>query len=92
MGLWGHGRIIRDLRIEKNLAMDKLQSVVEKRIFGVCEYIGEKVGMKTSKIRLYFIYASFLTFGSPVIIYLILAFLLEQKDQFKARRSTIWDL
>ena len=72
--------------------MEKFQSIVEKRIFGVCEYIGKKIDIKTSKIRLFFIYASFLTFGSPVIIYLILAFLLEQKDQFKARRSTIWDL
>jgi phage shock protein C len=74
------------------MIMEKFQSIVEKRIFGVCEYIGKKIGIKTSKIRLFFIYASFLTFGSPVIIYLILAFLLEQKDQFKARRSTIWDL
>ena len=72
--------------------IDKIQAPVEKRIFGVCEYLGEKIGMKTSKIRLLFIYASFLTFGSPVIIYLIMAFLLEQKDLFKARKSTIWDL
>ncbi|MEQ8325257.1 MAG: PspC domain-containing protein [Vicingaceae bacterium] len=72
--------------------IEKMQAIVEKRVFGVCEYIGEKIGMKSSKIRLYFIYASFLTFGSPVIIYLILAFLLEQKDQFRARRSNIWDL
>lgn len=72
--------------------MEKFQSIVEKRVFGVCEYIGQKIGIKTSKIRMYFIYASFLTFGSPVIVYLILAFLLEQKEQFKVRRSTIWDL
>ena len=72
--------------------IEKIQALVEKRIFGVCEYLGEKIGMKTSKIRLFFIYASFLTFGSPVIIYLIMAFLLDQKDLFKARKSTIWDL
>jgi len=72
--------------------IDKLQSLVEKRIFGVCEYLGEKIGMKTSKIRLFFIYASFLTFGSPIIIYLVMAFVLDQKDLFKARKSTIWDL
>ena len=72
--------------------MEKLQLLVEKRVFGVCEYLGEKMGMKTSKIRLFFIYSSFLTFGSPVIIYLVLAFILDQKDLFKARKSTIWDL
>lgn len=74
------------------LLMERIQMLVEQRVFGVCEYIGEKVGMKTSKIRLLFIYSSFLTFGSPVIIYLVMAFILEQKDAFKARRSTIWDL
>lgn len=72
--------------------VEKAQALVEQRVFGVCEYTGEKFGMKTSKIRLYFIYASFLTFGSPVIIYLVAAFLLEHKNLFKARRSTIWDL
>lgn len=72
--------------------MRNLQAVVEKRVFGVCEYIGQKIGMKTSRIRLYFIYASFLTFGSPVIIYLILAFILDQKNLLKSRKSTIWDL
>jgi len=72
--------------------MRNFQAVVEKRVFGVCEYIGQKIGMKTSRIRLYFIYASFLTFGSPVIIYLILAFILDQKNLLKSRKSTIWDL
>jgi len=72
--------------------IDKIQTLVEKGAFGVCEYLGKKIGMKTSKIRLFFIYASFLTFGSPVIIYLIMAFLLDQKKQFRARKSTIWDL
>ena len=72
--------------------IEKTQALVEKRVFGVCEYLGEKLGMKTSRIRLYFIYASFLTFGSPVILYLMMAFVLDQKDYFKARKSTIWDL
>ena len=72
--------------------MRNIQTIVEKRVFGVCEYIGQKIGMKTSRIRLYFIYASFLTFGSPVIIYLILAFILDQKNLLKSRKSTIWDL
>ena len=72
--------------------INKVQALVEKRVFGVCEYLGEKLGMKSSKIRLFFIYSSFLTFGSPVIIYLVMAFVLDQKDLFKARKSTIWDL
>ena len=42
--------------------------------FGVCSAIGEKLGIATSRIRMWFIYISFLTIGSPVIIYMILAF------------------
>jgi hypothetical protein len=33
-----------------------------------------RLGIATSKIRQFFIYASILTMGSPVIIYLVLAF------------------
>jgi len=66
----------------------------EKQIFGVSSWIGEKFQVKTSKVRLFFIYASFLTFGSPLVIYLIIAFYLENKAylQKPKRRKTIWDL
>lgn len=53
----------------------KIKDFIEFRAFGVCTSIGERLGIATSKIRLWFIYISFLTFGSPVIIYMILAFL-----------------
>jgi len=46
----------------------------EKQAFGVCNRLGELLGISSTIIRLYFIYLSFLTFGSPIIIYLFLAF------------------
>ena len=67
----------------------------EKKAFGVCEWWGDKLGIKVSKIRLFFIYLSFITFGSPIIVYLIMAFILEHKDYFKLRkknRKSVWDL
>lgn len=70
---------------------DQFQSFLEKNAFGVCEWLGEKWGIETSRIRLYFIYVSFLTFGSPVIIYFVLLFWIEQKDFFKSKKPTIWD-
>jgi hypothetical protein len=36
--------------------------------------MGERLGIATSRIRMWFIYISFLTLGSPVIIYMVLAF------------------
>jgi phage shock protein PspC (stress-responsive transcriptional regulator) len=69
---------------------DKLQLFLEKYAFGVCTALGEKMGIATSSIRLFFIYASFLTFGSPIIIYLSLAFIMNMRSHLR-KRSTIWD-
>lgn len=72
--------------------MEKLKYTVEKRAFGVCNYLGEKLGISSSTIRLYFIYTSFITMGSPVIIYLIIAFWMNIKSYLKPGRKTIWEL
>ena len=72
--------------------IDKIQAFFERQAFGVCEYLGEKLGIASSMVRKYFIYLSFLTFGSPLILYLILAFLLENRRYFKQNRHSIWDL
>lgn len=73
--------------------IDRIHTFFEKQAFGVCEWWGEKLGLRTSRIRIYFIYLSFLTLGSPLIVYLIMAFILEHKHFFKFRkRRTVWDL
>jgi phage shock protein PspC (stress-responsive transcriptional regulator) len=51
-----------------------MRDFLELHAFGVCTAIGERLGIATSKIRMWFIYISFLTFGSPVILYFVLAF------------------
>ncbi|MEI6594031.1 MAG: PspC domain-containing protein [Bacteroidota bacterium] len=73
--------------------MDKIKYFFEKHAFGVCSYLGEKFGISSSTIRLYFIYTSFITFGSPIIVYLSLAFWLNLKKYLnKGKRKTVWDL
>jgi phage shock protein PspC (stress-responsive transcriptional regulator) len=68
--------------------MYKLKQLIEWRAFGVCEPLGEKLGISTSRIRMWFIYISFLTMGSPVIIYMVMAFWLNIKKYcFSARRN-----
>jgi phage shock protein C len=67
----------------------------EQQAFGVCESLGNKLGIKGTTVRLYFIYLSFFTFGSPVIIYFVLAFFKENKEYFlpsSNSRKRIWDL
>ncbi|MDX5346170.1 MAG: PspC domain-containing protein [Hymenobacteraceae bacterium] len=72
--------------------MKRLQYIIEAQAFGVCTRLGEKLGFATSSIRLSFIYLSFLTFGSPVLIYLALAFIMNVRKHLRRQRSTIWDL
>jgi len=73
----------------------KIQNWFETQAFGVCEWWGNKLGISITKIRIYFIYLSFFTIGSPVIIYFIMAFILEHKKYFKPwriKRRSVWDL
>jgi len=64
----------------------------EKQAFGVCSWLGDKLRMKTSNIRFFFIYASFLTLGSPLIVYLHMAFILKIKEYVQSSRTKVWDL
>ena len=72
--------------------MEKLKFFVEKHAFGVCSYLGDRFGISSGRIRLYFIYTSFITMGSPVIIYLVIAFWLSLKKKTRLNRRTLWDL
>lgn len=68
------------------------QNFFEEQAYGVCEWWASKFNINANAIRVYFIYLSFLTLGSPLIIYLAMAFVLKNKNWFKPRRNTIWDL
>lgn len=72
--------------------MTNLRDYLQLRVYGVCSYLGNKLEMPSSKIRLYFIYASFVTAGSPVIVYLSLAFLLKIRNYIKGQRNPVWDI
>jgi phage shock protein PspC (stress-responsive transcriptional regulator) len=63
----------------------------ERSVFGVCSYIGEKMGVASSKIRLYFVYTSLVTLGSPIIFYLILAFWLNIKKYVRSQMNIFWE-
>lgn len=70
--------------------MNRFKNFVEWHAFGVCTAIGEKMGIATSRIRMWFIYISFLTMGSPIVIYMILAFWMNIKEYIlNARRNPL---
>ncbi len=59
-------------------------------MFGVCAKLGDKLRIPTTSIRLFFIYTSFLTFGSPIIIYLALAFAMQTRKILRRRYNALW--
>lgn len=72
--------------------INQIKAFFEKHSFGVCAWWGGKLGINTGDIRLFFIYASFLTLGSPLIIYMAMAFVLEHKEYFKfKKRHSVWE-
>ena len=60
-------------------SFDTKRHFLEKSAFGVCQQVGEWMRINPATIRLYFIYLSFITFGSPFVIYLFMAFWLNIK-------------
>ncbi|WP_118196036.1 PspC domain-containing protein [Albibacterium indicum] len=71
--------------------MKKLMVFLEQRSFGVCSYLGERLGISISKIRLFFIYSSFLAVGFPVIFYLLAGIVLDIRNYVKRTRNRLWD-
>jgi phage shock protein PspC (stress-responsive transcriptional regulator) len=66
--------------------MNRFKNFIEWQAFGVLSSIGEKMGIATSRIRMWFMYTSLLTLGSPIIIYMILAFWMNIKRYIQARK------
>jgi phage shock protein PspC (stress-responsive transcriptional regulator) len=69
--------------------MKEVQHFFTHRAFGVCTRIGERMGISISSVRLYFIYVSFLTFGSPILLYLILAFWMNVRRYWRWQKESV---
>jgi len=64
----------------------------DKQVFGVSSWWGNRLGIKASFIRLFFIYATF-TNALTILIYLSMIFLLKIRYHFKYRkRKSVFDL
>ena len=64
----------------------------ERYSFGVCTYLGEKFDISQSKIRLFFIYSSFLAVGFPLIFYFFAAIVLDIRTYVKKIRLQFWEI
>jgi phage shock protein PspC (stress-responsive transcriptional regulator) len=69
--------------------MEKLKLFFEERAFGVCSKIGEKMRFPIDSIRLFFIYTSFVTLGSPVVLYVSLAMMMKIRTYFRKKNHPV---
>lgn len=78
--------------------MNLLQKVAfyfELKSYGVCTWWGQKLGIKPSRVKVSFIYATVFGLGSPLLLYFFMAWVLEHKHYFQfihKPRKTIWEL
>lgn len=63
----------------------------ERWSFGVIQWWANKLGLSAASIRMFFIYAAFLTFGSTFILYLLVYFIMNVHKHLRRKRSPIWD-
>jgi phage shock protein PspC (stress-responsive transcriptional regulator) len=71
--------------------MNRLKYFIEWQLYGVCTALGERIGIPVARIRTWFIYITFLTMGSPLIVYFVVAFWMNMKRYITAlRRNPLW--
>jgi len=72
--------------------INSIRHFFELRGFDVSSRLADKLGIRATNVRLFFIYISFVTVGLSFGVYLTLAFLLKLKDMVYTKRSSVFDL
>lgn len=72
--------------------LQRIITFFERYSFGVCTYLGEKFNISIAKIRLFFIYSSFLAVGFPLIFYIFAGIVLDIRNYVKKAHTRIMDL
>ena len=70
----------------------QLKYFFEQHGFNAASRLADRLGMRASSVRLFFIYISFVTAGLWFGVYLTLVFCLKLKDLIRAKRSSVFDL
>lgn len=73
-------------------AVLQLKYFFEKHGFHVSSRLADRLGMRASDVRLFFIYISFVTAGLWFSVYLTLAFWIRLKDLIRGKRTSVFDL
>jgi len=71
------------------IKMENMKLFFQERAFGVCSKLGEKLHFPIDSIRLFFIYSSFITLGSPIIIYVSLGMLMKIRTYLRRMNNPV---
>ncbi|THH41324.1 PspC domain-containing protein [Neolewinella litorea] len=69
--------------------MEWLRRTLEHSAFGVCAWLGDQMGIRRTRVRLYFIYLSCLSLGSSLPFYFFAAFWLNIRDYIREGRRQV---
>lgn len=72
--------------------VNSVRHFFERHGYHVSSRLADRLGMRATNVRLFFIYISFVTAGLSFGFYLTLAFLLKLKDMIYTKRSSVFDL
>lgn len=72
--------------------INSVRHFFERNGFNVSSRFADRLGMRATNVRLFFIYISFVTVGLSFGLYLTLAFLLRLKDMIYTKRTSVFDL
>lgn len=72
--------------------LQRILTFFERYSFGVCTYLGGRFNISINKIRLFFIYTSFLSVGFPLIVYIFAGIVLDIRNYVKRVHTRIMDL
>ena len=78
-------------QIKSYMIRNWFKDLVERSAFGVCQHLGEKMELAPAEVRKYFIYISFIGMGSPLIVYLFVAFWVNIRLYIRKGRSVMPD-
>lgn len=69
-----------------------MKEYLERKYLGTLSRIGHKIGIQSSKIRIFFIYSVFATLGISFLLYPLITLLFWIKDCIIIKRPSVFDL
>jgi hypothetical protein len=73
--------------------LEQIKYQIEQKAFGLFSFLGDKLGIESRRIRLFFIYISFIAVGSPFLVAgMVVDFWRNMWQYIKGRGKSLWDL